>query len=227
MSDQSTSSSQRAYARLAGFMYLFVLVVDLSGLPLLSKTGYWHSVGQSCMFLGSLCTIPLAIGLYVALKPASRSLAFTALLCRLIEAVFGLLMTFLGFATLRFQLQSTRAGLWAASQLRTLDAMSIGVLSFSLGSTIFYYLFWKSRYIPRVMSLWGIFASLVIVIDCINHLLRPQYPVMTPGYLWVPMLFAEISAGIWLLIKAVDIKTVRPRRLDPATVSDLPPSLSI
>ena len=213
MNYQSVSTSQRAYARLAGFMYLFVLAIDLSGLSLLSKSGDWHSVGQCCMFLGSLGTIPLAIGLYVALRPADKGLALTALWCRLIEGVFGLLMTLLGFATLRLQLQSTQPGAWVADQLHRLDAMSIGVFSFSVGSTIFFYLFWKSRSIPRVMSAWGIFASLVVVADCINHLLRPEYPVMTPGYLWAPMLIAEISTGIWLLIKAVDTEPVRRRSL--------------
>ena len=216
MIDQSVSVSQRVYARLAGFMYLFVLVIDLSGLPLLSKTGNWHSVGQCCMFLGSLGTIPLAIGLYVALKPVNRSLALAALWCRLIEAVLGLLMTLLGFAAFQLPLQSTYAGAWIADQLHRLDAMSIGVLSFSLGSTIFFYLFWKSRYIPRVMSLWGLFASIVVVADCLNHLLRPQYPVMTPGYLWIPMLIAEVSTGFWLLIKTVDVQPIRRRNLDSA-----------
>ncbi len=95
-------------------------------------------------FLGSLCTIPLAIGLYLALKPVNRSVALTALLCRLIEAGFGLLMTILGFGTLWLQLPGTHAGAWVADQLHRLDAMSIGVLSFSLGSAIFFYLFWKS-----------------------------------------------------------------------------------
>ena len=53
MTDKRTGISQRTYVRLAGFMYLFVLFIDLSGLPLLSKAGNWHVVGQCCLFLGS------------------------------------------------------------------------------------------------------------------------------------------------------------------------------
>jgi hypothetical protein len=36
------------------------------------------------------------------------------------------------------------------------------------------------------------------------HLLRPSFPAMTM-YLWIPMLLAETSTGLWLLIKSVKV----------------------
>ncbi len=67
-----------------------------------------------------------------------------------------------------------------ADQLHRLDAMSIGVLSFSLGSTIFLLSVLEIAIHPRLRSLWGILASVVVVADCLNRFCGSKYPVMTP-----------------------------------------------
>jgi hypothetical protein len=74
-------------------MYGLVLILDLSGMQLRS------SAGRSLMLAGSACTIPLALGLYYALRPVSKTLAFSALCCRLVEAALGILSTVAGFAS--------------------------------------------------------------------------------------------------------------------------------
>src|SRR5229473_3067192 len=73
---------------------------------------------------------------------------------------------------------------------------------FTIGSTIFFYLFVKSGSIPRVLAWWGLFASVVAMAACLMHLLQPSFPAMTM-YAWIPMLLAETSTGLWLLIKSV------------------------
>ena len=66
--------SQRTWARIAGLMYWLVLVVDLGGTQLHSGTA-----SRSLLLAGSVLTIPLALGLYYALRPVQSVLALSAL----------------------------------------------------------------------------------------------------------------------------------------------------
>jgi hypothetical protein len=50
----------------------------------------------------------------------------------------------------------------------------IGLVVFGLGSTVFAYLWSKSRYIPRALAAWGIFSSLVAAI-VVGHHGVPQF----------------------------------------------------
>src|SRR2546429_4687406 len=96
--DQGARNSQRAYARAAGLFYLLVLAFDIAGLVITSSiegggdfgqtarnivaSQGLYRIGLSLALIGSISTIPLAIGLYVTLKPVDRNLALTALLFR-------------------------------------------------------------------------------------------------------------------------------------------------
>ena len=80
-------------------------------------------------------------------------------------------------------------------------------LFFSLGSTLFFCLLLKSGYVPRILSAWGVFASLVYAAVWFVSLIRPQYSATTSTYRSLPILVAELSTGVWLLL--VGIKTGR------------------
>src|SRR5262249_47991350 len=82
----------------------------------------------------------------------------------------------------------------------------------TLGSTNFFYLFLKSHYIPRLLSQ----ASVAV-----RHLCRPvvhsswvhqsdpaQYTATAP-YGILPILIAELSTGLWLLIEGINLPLPR------------------
>jgi hypothetical protein len=93
ISSEGVSHSQRAWGRIAGLMYWMVLLVDLTGLQL-------HSVVGTCLVLsGSLLTVPLALRLYYAVRPADQVLAIGALGFRLLQAAAGLISTAAAFGT--------------------------------------------------------------------------------------------------------------------------------
>ena len=112
--------AQRAYARLAGSMYLLLLVVDIAGVLITSTVAgagsfgdmsqrimaaeTLYRIGLCCGLVGSLVTILLAIGLYVTVKPADGNLALMALLFRVVEATIGATGTILAFNILQIHL---------------------------------------------------------------------------------------------------------------------------
>lgn len=86
------------------------------------------------------------------------------------------------------------------------NRMNFAAFLFSIGSTIFFYLFVKSGDIPRILAWLGLFASVLAFSACGLHLLRSSLPAMTM-YAWTPMLLAETSTGLWLLFKSVKVAT--------------------
>lgn len=206
---------QRRWARVAGLMYWVVLVADLTGMQIHSRT-----VGRSLMLAGSVLTVPLALGLFGALGPVNVRLAATALGCRVLEAALGTLSTLGGFAAVHAWLAGSALG---AASLRVAEwdsRTSFAAFAFTVGSTLFFCLFVRSGYIPRVLAWWGLFASVVALAACLAHLVRPAFPAMTM-LAWMPMLLAETSTGLWLLVKSVHVTEegkVSPRVLLPATM---------
>jgi hypothetical protein len=231
MADRIVANSQRSYARFAGFMYLFVLAFDIAGLLIVSRTGgagsfvetshrimdseQLYRIGLCCSLVGSVSTVPLAIGLYVAVKPVDANLAMMALLLRIVEAATGAVAVIIGFAVLRINLAANHANAFDPSQLGALADLTsresvagTGVASvfFSLGSALFFYLFLESRYIPRILPAWGIFASLVYTAVWFVSLILPQYSATLVLYGLLPILVAELSTALWLLIVGIRIQ---------------------
>ena len=73
------------------------------------------------------------------------------------------------------------------------------MLPFALGATLFYYLFFKSGYIPRALSLFGLFAATLALIGTLVVLLGYDFPVIVVG---LNFLF-EVTIGVWLLVKGI------------------------
>ena len=203
---QGQRDLQQRWARVAGLMCWIVLLVDMTGMQLHSP------LGRSLSLAGSLCTVPLALGLYYGLQPVRSGLAASALGFRLLEAGLGATSTLAGYAGLRAGLQGTALG---AAFLRLAawdDATMFAAFVFTIGSTIFFYLFVISAYIPRALAWFGLFASVLAFAACLTHLLRPAYPAMTM-YAWTPALLAETSTGLWLLFKPLRLAQPRQRPL--------------
>src|SRR2546427_10993536 len=100
--DQGARNSQRAYARAAGLFYLLVLAFDIAGLVITSSIEGGGDFGQTarnivasqglyriglCLALiGSMSTVPLAIGPYLTLEPVGANLPLSAVLLTAAEA---------------------------------------------------------------------------------------------------------------------------------------------
>ena len=201
---ETNVDAQRAWARIAGLMYLVTLIVDITGTQMASPT-----LSRALAFAGALCVIPLALGLYYTLKPVAPALAAAALGFRLLEASLGAVSTTSGFAAISERLAQTAPGVGVLHVAHWDHTASFSAFVFTIGSTIFFALFVRSRYLPRVLSWWGLFSSVVALAACTTHLVRPSYDAMTIAA-WVPMLIGEISTGLWLLIKAVRIEPSPP-----------------
>jgi hypothetical protein len=75
-----------------------------------------------------------------------------------------------------------------------------------MGGTLFFYLFFKSAYIPRLLSSWGLLTYLTMLILSFVSILLPNIADSTKMIFYAPGGLFEIVVGFWLLIKGVDIE---------------------
>lgn len=232
MTNSDIEKSQIRYARLAGFMYLFVDVADASCLFITGRfqvpgnfaetthrimgSELLYRIGLSNFVIGSLCTVFLAIGLYGALKPVDNNLALLALVFRLVEATLFGVTSILSFGVLKLYIAADSMNAFGVNQLSVLVNLSsdtgsagfnIAAIFFSMGSILFFYLFLKSNYIPKVLSALGLFGSVLVTIVCFGSLITPRHAGMLQ-FGWLPVAVAEILVGLWLLFKGLNL---RPR----------------
>src|SRR5207245_892556 len=189
MTSSDIDKSQIRYARLAGFMYLFVDAAYLLGLYIVSGfqvTGNFaenaHRIMESelfsCIVVASLlmcglCTVFLSMGLYGTVKLIDNNLALLALIFRLVEATLFGVLSILSFTALKLYIGADYRHAFDANQLSVLvnlhlvasfAGFNIAAIFFSVGSILFFYLFFKSTYIPKLLSGLVLFWSVLLTI---------------------------------------------------------------
>ncbi len=227
MEGSSTERTQRIYARIAGFLFLWLIITGLAGTLMISRivgsgtfaetakrvaaSEQLYRVALSSELIETLSAVLLAFALYVTLKPVDKLLAQIAMYWRLGEAFIGGVGMIGGFVRLHLYISSQSIGALGADQSQALVGLTrqagfasynISAIFFSIGSIVFSYLFFKSRYIPRILSAFDVFASVVVTAMCFASLIYPEY-AGTLQYGWAPMAIAEVTTGIWLMLFAV------------------------
>jgi hypothetical protein len=175
---------------------------------------FLYRIGLSSFLIASLCTVFLAMGLYVAVKPIDKNLALLALVFRLVEATLFGGLSVLSFVVLELYAGADSTNAFDAKQMLVLGhsgfaagsvGLDIAMIFFGMGSILFFYLFFKSNYIPKLLSALGLFGSVLTPIVCFGFLILPQYSrVMQFGL--APVAIAEILAGLWLSFKGVNLR---------------------
>jgi Domain of unknown function (DUF4386) len=206
--------TQRGYARLAGFLFLWLIATGLAEAITLSRiVGSGTFAEQAARVAASqrlyriaLCSglvetlsvIVLAFALYVTLKPVDRFLAQMAMYWRFLEGFIGAVGVIFAFARLGAYISRSEM-LVELTRNAGAAVFNIATLSFSIGSALFYYVFFKSRYIPRLLSGFGLFASIVVMVLSFVSLISPEDAATFQYVEWAPMAVAEVGTGLWLM----------------------------
>lgn len=159
------------------------------------------------VFLYALVLV-LSVALYVVLREVHRPLALGALLLRSAEGVVGLVVTVLGgllpLLLLSDPVRADASTIAAFVELRG-SAIDVVLILIGLGGATFCHLFFRSRLVPGGLALWGVLTYLSMIILGAGRILRPDLPHVVPTLLYVQGALFEVSFGLWLLLKAVDV----------------------
>jgi len=153
-------------------------------------------------------------GLYVLLRPIDRNLAVLAVFFRLIELAIHFNATVNSLTVLRLLSGDEYLKSFDPDQLHSLAQWALGVqgqgvnmgfILLGLGSALFAYLLFKSRYIPRVLAGWGVFSSLLLATYALTIIVFPKAGALQVVPM-LPMGIYEVGLGLWLLLKGANIK---------------------
>jgi hypothetical protein len=220
--------TQRTYARLAGILFLGAILLAIGGGVVLSRIagggGFAETAARvaaserlyraalASILVVTLSSTLLAFALYVTLRPVNRLLAQLGMIFSLGDSFLALAVRMCGFVRLHLYLSAQAAGAGSATAeplselVRTIAATTenIGGISFGIGSCLFFYLFFQSRYIPRLLSALGLLASAIWTSLYFASFVFPEHHTLFQYICFPPMALSEIATGLYLLRFAVD-----------------------
>jgi len=175
-------------------------------------------LGMTIELLMPVGLIILGWTLYRILKPENRNLALLALLLKLVEATISAVIVLVSFIALHLLDAETYLKVFTPEQLQVpltliikshIAIFSIPMVFLGLDMMIFSYLFFKSRYIPRILAAFGIFSFALIFIHSMMYLLTPEYAAMAINQIifWFPSCLFELVIGFWLLFARLNISS--------------------
>ena len=224
------TQSQRTAAKVAGWSFLFTMVIVVfSNYGLLNPLVVRGDAGATARnvlahetqfrvvvigFLAySLGVFVLLTALYVILKPVNAGLALAGAIFRFVFALLWLLTTLNLLSSLRLLGTASYLQAFEPERLQGLsrlylsanfDDYYVGLPFFGLAATVCAYLFLKSNYIPKGLALFGVVSSAWCVLCAFIYLVFPGFAKPVDPY-WFdsPMALFELALGLWLLFKGL------------------------
>ena len=170
--------TRTAAARIAGFTFLFYIVVGVA-----SMGGIFHGpAAELATYAQNASAVILALTLFVVTRVEQPVVAALGMIFRLAEGLFGLALALAGIVLTQ----------------RTLVAATL----FAIGSTFFCWVLLRGHMLPRALAWTGVVASVILVVGLplqLGGLLGAPLTML----MWMPMLAFEVPVGLWLLAKGV------------------------
>ncbi len=236
MTARTKDYSPRATARIAGFLYLLIIVGALfipfaivpsgmmrgdAALPtvahILAARQLYALAGIAQAILGA-CDIAVALILYELLKPVGRSLALLAAFFRLVFVAIANANLLNHFAPLL--LLSGDLGAFTPEQLQALAGMflrlrtiglDIALVFFGFHCVILGYLLFRSTFFPRVLGLLMAVGGVGYIANIFATVLPLDVAARLFPYVMLPVGVAELGLSLWLIVVGVNAAKWRSR----------------
>lgn len=211
--------STRMTARVVGVLFLaqlttaavsYSVILDpvLYGSDFLADIAEYSTMVRIAMFLDLFCgaaIVGIAVMLFPVLREYSERIALWYIGLRVIEftaiIISGILLLTLLSVGQDF-VQAARA----EPDLQTLGkylligrgwAQNMTLIIFSLGGSLFYFLLYRSRLLPRFIAVWGLIAVTLVLTEIVLNTFGHGYGLV----IMMPMGLNEIFLGGWLIVK--------------------------
>jgi hypothetical protein len=230
MATGTIDNSQRTAAKIAGWSGLLTFAIVVFGNyvllnPLIiagdvAATAQNIAAHQTQLRIAAVCFLTYSLGvvvllsaLYVVLKPVNPGLALVGALFRLVFALLWLLAPLNLLAALRLLGNANYLQAFEPNRLQAMarlhlganfDAYYVGLPFFGLAATVCAWLWLKSNYIPRGLSIFGVISSAWCVLCSFIFLVFPHFNKIVNDYIFdSPMAIFELIVSFWLLFKGL------------------------
>lgn len=162
----------------------------------------------------------LGVMLFVVLRKQNETMARVAMSLYILEATLLAASRLAAFWLLRMSEEYVAGGQPAYLQtmgnlaLESMDfvGVTLHMLVFGVGGLLFYLLLYQSRLIPRVLSLWGLIATIPMLVGTVVAIFGYEVPTAV----YVPYVPFEFVVGLWILVKGLNAPSQERVALRPA-----------
>ena len=168
----------------------------------------------SIALLLSFCVAVVIVlaAFYLILRPFGQTIALIAAVCRVLLAGTWAVGTAQFFETMRLLNGGSDLEVFSADQLRALASLTpsvfwdhyyVAMFFWGLSTTLFSYLWLKSRYIPRAFAMFGIASGALATLCALAYIAYWNTPTFQNVWAWfdTPLAIFEIGLSILLLTR--------------------------
>jgi hypothetical protein len=224
-------NSHRNTARIVGVLFIIATVAGFTSavflapileapddLAKVSANENQALIGALFIFIMGAAGASIAIAMYPVLSKHNKGVALGSVGFRIIEgALFMVGVIYLLLLVMLGQ-EFVQAGASDASYFQTSGELLLGGfifstmmagLAFSLGALLYYYLFYRSRLIPRWLSIWGLLGVTLGLATYLNQFFSPLASASSEieiGH--IPIFLQEMVLAVWLIVKGFNSSAI-------------------
>lgn len=215
-------NTHKTTARIVGILFIIGTVSGILsvvfGATIITDPDYLVeiSANENQVILGAFFVLVMGLALsmipvvmYPIFKKYQKTLALGHVVFRgALETVCYIAIVLSWLLLITVSHEFVKAGAPDGSYLQTLGALLLAVgewidpvsqIIFALGALMFYYLFYRSKLIPRWLSGWGLIGAIVTLTSALINLFGSAMD-------WMEFLLAvnEMVLALWLIVKGFD-----------------------
>jgi hypothetical protein len=240
--DTTTTLSPQRYARVAGLLYLVIIIAGVIGELMIRGTlvvggdaaataariaaspQLWR-IGIAGDLLMHVCDVVVMWAIYVLLRPVNRNLALLVLLFNLIQTAVLVANKLILLVPLFLLGDPLYAEAFSPAQLQAWSGLAIDLHGYGFGvGLIFFgfvllvegYLVRTSGFLPRLVGGLLQLAGVCYLVNSIALLLAPAMAARLFPAILLPCFIAELAFALWLVVKGVDVAEWTRRASGPA-----------
>ena len=223
-------NSDRKIAIIVGILYIAATVAGiLSGvvlMPILEEPDNLMNVSanENRVIIGALFELIMAVAvagiafmIYPILRQIKEGLALWYVGTRITEGVLFIVGIISLLSLLPLSQEFVKAGAPDASYFQTggtvlLSASNyawmLGQSVFCVGALMLYYLLYKSRRIPRWLSVWGLIGAPLMLVAGFLLLVEGDPNSTLSTVLYAPLALQEMVFAVWLIVKGFNSSVI-------------------
>lgn len=224
--ERMAQACPRVQARIAGFLYLIIIVTGGVGYTTHSNLVVWNDaaataanilaseqlwrLSSAAMLVMLVCDVAVAAIFYVLFKPVNSTLSLLGFAFRLV------LVAILGVAMLARHLPLLLLKDAASAAIGTDQMQALGLLSiklfergftvalvfFGVDCLVIGWLIFRSSFMPRILGVLMSIAGLLYLTDSFRLLVFPM--VAFPFDILLPSYLVEMALCLWLIVVGVN-----------------------
>ncbi|ELS00791.1 hypothetical protein Xen7305DRAFT_00004920 [Xenococcus sp. PCC 7305] len=175
-------------------------------------------LGVLLELVNALASVSIAIAIFPVLKKYSEGIAIGYVSFRAIEATIGIIAATKLLSLLTLSQTDTMAENSITSDSKSLSTYLIAahdwtflllLLVFSLGALMLYPALYNSQLVPRIISLWGLVGSIMLLIA--NLLILFGFTDLNSAidnFLSLPIGSNEMVLAVWLIAKGFNLSAI-------------------